>query len=83
MDIFDFNSPAEVFTIMGRFKSRGKLSYTRFDTAAQAVRFVIEELPSNLLNGTTLESSEDRFDKRKILQLYNRQDYPLERRPPS
>jgi len=82
MDKFDFNWPSEVFTLKGGQGHRDQISYTRFDTAAQAIRFVIEELPSKLLNGTSLESSEYRFDKRQILQLYNSEDYPLRRRSP-
>lgn len=75
---FDFGASAELYP--GRSgKSRRPLSYRRFDTAAEAVRYAIEELPAPLLLGTYLEVQDQRFDSADIRALYERAEYPLRR----
>lgn len=80
MDDFTFSSSAEIFIGKGMNKRRFPVAYRRFDSAAEAVRFGIEELPSAFLSGTILEVDERRFDERQIRLLYDRPDYPLARR---
>ena len=77
---FDYAAPAEVFMASSKFGRKPPVGYRRFDSAAEALRFAVEELPAPLLIGTVLEVSEDRFDHQGILALYQRTAYPLPRR---
>ena len=54
--------------------------YKRFETAAEAVRFAMEDMPGSQLRGCVLEVNEARFDERQIRMLYEAPAYPLSRR---
>ena len=54
MDKFDYGAPAELFPLRNR-KVPSKVKYRRFDTAADAIRFAVEELPEPLLLGAYIE----------------------------
>jgi len=81
MASFDYNAPAELFPSRSR-KGNRPAGYRRFETAAEAIRFAVEEMPSDYLNGAILESEEARFDSVAILQLYHSVDYPFIRKKP-
>ena len=44
---FNFNTAAELFPAAIRKKKRAGFAYRRFGTAAEAVRFAMEELPAD------------------------------------
>ena len=79
MDAFDYAAPAEVFLTQAKSMKRAPISYRRFPTAAEAIRFAVEEVPDRLLIGAILEVMEDRFDHQAIRELYERPAYPLQR----
>jgi hypothetical protein len=80
MNDFDYAAPAEVFACKSRGSSPRPVTYRRFDSGAEAIRFAIEELPSDVLFGTVLEVDEQRFDAAQIRKLYESKAYPLQRR---
>ncbi|MCK9911401.1 hypothetical protein MXD81_19775, partial [Microbacteriaceae bacterium K1510] len=55
------------------------MSYRRFAKSAEAIRFVIEELPQLVQRGTVMEIGEDRYELSDIRALYDSDDYPLPR----
>jgi hypothetical protein len=79
MIAFDYDAPAELFSKRGQVASRGPMHYRRFATAAQAIRYAVEELPAVLLGGCIMQVDEDRFDARQIRELYDCPAYPLAR----
>ena len=76
---FDYAVAAEVFTTRGKPTRWTPVNYRRFATAAEAIRYAVEELPPPALLGAVLEVSEDRFDHKGIRALYDRPGYPLPR----
>jgi hypothetical protein len=91
MAAFDYRTPAELFPCKsdaglfptkGRGPSRQPAGYGRFAHAAYAIRFAIEELPSELLPDACLEVNAELFDRDGIRRLYDSEDYPLIRRAP-
>ena len=77
---FDYFGEAELFPTNNRKYKRAAFGYRRFAKAAEAIRFAIEQLPSDALAGAYLEVKEKRFDRHGIQQLYDSEAYPLARR---
>jgi len=75
----EFSAPAELFPSRNK-KGRGRVTYKRFVSAAEAIRFAVEEMPGSALLGAYLESKETRFGEQEIRALYDSAAYPLERR---
>jgi len=80
IDRFDYSASAEIFMTRAKFMRRPPIGYRRFATAAEAIRFAIEELPDAILVGAVMEVAEERFDHQAIRELYDRGGYPLARR---
>lgn len=76
---FDFDAAAELYPSVNRGFRRKAVSYKRFETAAAAIRYAIEELEADKLAGAVLEVNEERFDDATIRNLYESDGYPLER----
>jgi hypothetical protein len=80
MNAFDYGTEAALFsgkTSKGRQKA---LTYRRFAKAADAVRFAIEELSPQALDGCSLEVNDERYNGKEIRPLYESVDFPLLRR---
>lgn len=77
---FDYGAAAELFPTRRRLPRRQPLGYKRFARAEQAIRFAIEDLPSELLIGACLEVDEHRYGSDDIRRLYESTEYPLTRR---
>jgi hypothetical protein len=81
MPNFNYSAAAELFPLIRRkFTKGGSVGYKRFTSAAEAIRFAVEELAPDLLRGAYLEVAEERFDASGIRQLYESDTYPLVRR---
>ena len=76
-DNIDFGAPAELFPPASH--RRGQLSYRRVATLAEAVRFVVEDMPAIQRPGALIESDEVRYLGAEIDALYNATGYPLRR----
>jgi len=79
MATVNYDAEAELFAPQSRKFGTGPMGYKRFDSAAEAIRFAIEELPAELLRGAYLEVEEDRFDGSAIRRFYESEAYPLQR----
>ncbi len=80
MQKFDFTAPAELFPSRNRkIANKGPLS-PFFDTAADAIRFAVEELPEPLLLGAYIEINEARLGHKDIRALYDCDSYPHDKK---
>jgi len=80
MKRFDYGLPAELFTAKRKGVSRRRLGYRRFATAAEAIRFAVEDFPAVRALGAWMQVGDERFDSEEIHRLYESDDYPLQRR---
>ena len=77
---FDYGASAELFMPKRRSGARQPLSYRRFATAAEAIRFAVEELPGVRTLGAWMQVGEERFNSEDIQRLYESASYPRRRR---
>lgn len=76
---FDYMASAELFACRSKGSSQRPVTYRRFASGAEAIRYAIEELPPEVLYGTVLEVDEERFGAAQIRELYESKAYPLAR----
>ncbi len=77
---FDYSEPAELFGGRSWTKGRNALAYRRFDNAAEAIRYIMEELDEATQRPCILEVSEKRLTHIEVRRLYDSKNYPLERK---
>jgi len=77
---FDYAASAELFIPKRKRGPRQPLSYRRFATAAEAIRFAVEEFPSIRTLGARMKVGEERFNGDDIRRLYESTSYPRRRR---
>jgi hypothetical protein len=80
---FDYCSPAELFVGKRRGGPRQRLGYRRFDTAAEAIQFAVEDFPTMRALGAWMQVGDERYNCDDIHNLYESGDYPLRRRVPA
>jgi hypothetical protein len=76
MPKFNYDALAELYPSRRYAKSQ-QAQYRRFDRAADAIRYVVEEMPAKSTIGSFLEIDEQRFEGEAIRALYDAPDYPL------
>lgn len=74
----DYSHPADLFP--SRRYAKALARYKRFDTTADAVRYVIEDMPEAWLVGSALDVDGDRYEGQAIRALYESDAYPLPRK---
>jgi hypothetical protein len=65
----DFGAPAELF-VRATLRKPSPVRYRRFDTASEAIRFAVEELPENESRAAVIEVDEVRYEGAAIRALY-------------
>jgi hypothetical protein len=78
MERFDYDAAADLYPSR-RYAKSAQTRYRRFDRAADAISYVIEELPATWLPGTFLEVGDLRLEGSAIRALYDAPGYPLPR----
>jgi hypothetical protein len=66
---FDYETPAELF--LSKRTGRGRTKCRRFTTAAEAIRYAVEDLPALRSLAAWMQVEEDRFNKEEINRLYD------------
>jgi hypothetical protein len=79
MTDFNYEIPGEFYSRKSQGMKPTGLTYQRFNTVAEAIRFAIEDLPSAAFGGCMLEADGERFGARELRALYANSKYPLRR----
>ena len=76
---FDYSAPAELFMPKRKGGRRPPMAYRRFATAAEAIRFAVEEFPAVRTLDAWMQVGDERFDGDQICRLYESNGYPFQR----
>ena len=77
---FDYAAATELFIPKkGGRGARQPLSYRRFPTATEAIRFAVEEFPSIRTLGAWMRVGDEHFNADDIWHLYESNSYPRRR----
>ena len=79
MPAFNYAASAELFPSR-RFAKSATSRYRRFDTAAEAIRYVVEEMSAKSIPGSYLQVGDHRLEGDAIRALYDAAAFPLERK---
>ena len=79
MEHFDFTAGAEVYASRGRGVSKRPVTYRRFRTGGEAIRYVMEQMAPEMRSGAVVEAGDARFDAGDIRALYASAEYPWPR----
>jgi hypothetical protein len=80
MVTFDYTASAELFIrTKGKRGVRRPLSYRRFATAAEAIRFAVEDFPAIRTLSAWMRVGDERFNGDDIQRLYESNSYPRRR----
>jgi hypothetical protein len=79
MVTFDYGLPAELFMAKRKGGARSRLISRRFATAAEAIRFAVEDFPAIRTLGAWMRVGDERFDGEDIRRLYQSHHFPLRR----
>ena len=77
---FDYGLPAEIFMAKRKGGARSRPISRRFATAAEAIRFAVEDFPAIRALGAWMQVENERFDGEDIHRLYESEQFPLRRR---
>lgn len=80
MEAKHYKMEASLYYAKGPSSYPRALVLRRFDKAAEAIRFAVEDLPPKLLGGCSLEVEESYYFGQEIRPLYDHQAFPLRRR---
>ena len=72
---FDYAAPAELF--LSKQAKNSRIKYRRFATAAEAIRYAVEDLRTPRALGAWMQVGDERFSSDDIQRLYDDGDFPL------
>jgi hypothetical protein len=79
MEAFKYASPGELYYPRASAFRKPGMTYRRFPTAAEAIRFAIEGIPPPVLHGCYMEVEGERYHAGQMRELYESKAYPLTR----
>jgi hypothetical protein len=79
MTDFSYDVPGEFYSRKAQGLRPSGLTYHRFATVAEAIRFAMEKVSARDLGGCTLEVEGQRFGAKELRALYASPKFPLKR----